>query len=160
MSDPKFIVPVEAASVPTRAPLMAFPEPLASLMEGRERRPLGDAFGLTRFGVNLTRLKPGSISAARHFHSVQDEFVYVLEGAPSLIADGGETLLSPGMCVGFKAGTGNAHQLVNRSEIDVLYLEIGDRNLSDAVSYPDDDVALVRTAEGRWKVVHKDGSSY
>ena len=139
---------------------MAFPEPFASFMAGRERRALGDVFGLTRFGVNLTRMKPGSISAARHSHTLQDEFVFVLEGTPVLITNGGETLLRPGVCVGFKAGTGDAHHLVNRTEMDVLYLEIGDRTTGDAVFYPDDDVALIRTPEGRWKVVHKDGSSY
>lgn len=152
--------PVDAASIPARGPLMVFPEPLASLMSGRERRALGDVFGLTRFGVNLTRLAPGSISAARHFHSLQDEFLYVLEGTPSLVTNGGEVLLGPGMCVGFKAGTGDAHHLVNRSGVDVLYLEIGDRTSDDSVTYPDDDIALVAGAEGRWSITHKDGSSY
>lgn len=160
MSDDKVPVPRDAMSVPARAPLMVFPDPLASLMAGRERRALGDAFGLTRFGVNLARLRPGSISAARHSHSLQDEFVYILEGDPVLITNGGETPLRPGMCAGFKGGTNDAHHLVNRTEADVLYLEIGDRTPGDAVSYPDDDIALFRTAEGRWAVVHKDGSSY
>lgn len=160
MSDDKLSVPIDAASVPPRAPLMTFPAPLASLMAGRDRRALGDAFGLTRFGVNLTSLKPGSLSAARHSHSLQDEFVYVLEGTPILITNGGETLLHPGMCAGFKAGTGDAHQLVNRTGEDVLYLEIGDRTPGDTVSYPDDDIALVRTSAGGWEIVHKDGSSY
>ncbi|MDR3437831.1 cupin domain-containing protein [Telmatospirillum sp.] len=160
MPDDKLSAPIEAASVPPRAPLMAFPEPLASLMAGRERRALGDAFGLTRFGVNLTRMKPGSISAARHSHSLQDEFLYVLEGTPLLITNGGETLLHPGMCVGFRAGTDDAHHLVNKTGTDVLYLEVGDRTTGDAVFYPDDDIALDRTGDGRWKIVHKDGSSY
>lgn len=160
MSDDKVPVPLDAMSVPKRAPLMTFPEPLASLMAGRERRALGDAFGLTKFGVNLARLRPGSISAARHCHSLQDEFVYVLEGNPMLITNGGATPLRPGMCVGFKGGTDDAHHLVNQTEADVLYVEIGDRTPGDAVSYPDDDIALVRTADGRWEVVHKDGSSY
>lgn len=160
MTDDKPLSPVDAASVPPRGPLMTFPEPLASLMAGRERRPLGDAFGLTRFGVNLTRMKPGSISAARHAHAVQDEFVYILEGEPILITDEGETPLRPGMCVGFKAGTGNAHQLVNRTGADVLYLEVGDRTPGDSITYPDDDIALTRTPEGRWNVRHKDGTPY
>jgi len=160
MSDEKSPVPINAADVPLRTPLMTFPEPLAALMAGRERRALGDPFGLTNFGVNLARLKPGSISAARHAHTRQDEFVYVLEGTPTLVTNGGESSLAPGMCVGFKAGTGDAHHLVNRTDADVLYLEIGDRTPGDAVDYPDDDVALTRTAEGRWAVVHKDGRPY
>jgi len=160
MSEEKSPVPINAADVPPRTPLMTFPEPLAALMAGRERRALGDPFGLTNFGVNLARLKPGSISAARHAHARQDEFVYVLEGTPTLVTNAGETSLAPGMCVGFKAGTGDAHHLVNRTDADVLYLEVGDRTPGDAVTYPDDDVALTRTTEGRWAVVHKDGSPY
>jgi uncharacterized cupin superfamily protein len=160
MSDKDEPNPIEALSVAIRPPFFKFPEPLVSFMAGRERRPLGDAFSLTRFGVNLTRLRPGSISAPRHFHSLQDEFVYVLEGNPILITNSGEALLRPGMCIGFRAGTGNAHHLVNRTEADVLYLEIGDRTAEDTVSYPDDDIALVRTSEGRWEILHKDGSPY
>src|SRR6478672_10506332 len=91
-----------------------YPEPFASRMAGREKRVLGDLFGLSNFGVNLTRLQPGAVSALRHAHTKQDEFVYVLSGAPTLVTDAGETLLSPGMCAGFKAGNGDAHQLHNR----------------------------------------------
>jgi len=160
MPNEKAPVAIEAASIPKRAPLMTFPEPLASAMAGRERRALGDLFGLTNFGVNLTRLAPGAISAARHAHTRQDEFIHVLEGEPVLITDEGETPLRPGMCAGFKAGTGNAHRLVNRTGSDVLYLEIGDRSAGDEVTYPDDDIALTRGADGRWVVVRKDGSPY
>lgn len=160
MSDDKSSVAIEAASAPTRVPLLAFPEPLASLMAGRERRPLGDLFGLTKFGVNLTRLGPGNVSAPRHSHSRQDEFVYILEGTPVLVTNAGETPLRPGMCAGFKAGTGDAHHLANRTDADVVYLEIGDRTSGDAVTYPDDDIALGQASDGRWQIVHKGGSPY
>jgi uncharacterized cupin superfamily protein len=129
-------------------------------MAGREKRPLGDLFGLSNVGVNLTRLVPGAGSALRHAHSRQDEFLYVLEGHPVLITDHGETHLSPGMCAGMKAGTGNAHQLVNRTDKDVLYLEIGDRSAGDSVTYPDDDLKAVLGNDGKWQFVHKDGAPY
>ena len=114
-------------------------------------------FGLTNFGVNLTRLAPGGQSALRHAHAKQDEFVYILEGEATLITDSGETLLKPGMCAGFKAGTGDAHHLVNRSGKDVVFLEVGDRSAGDSVSYPDDDVVAVFGADGKWKYSRKDG---
>ena len=127
-------VALDAAAVPPRAKASNYPEPYASRMQGREKRPLGDPFGLTRFGVNLTRLKPGAMSALRHAHSAQDEFVYVLEGTPTLVTDDGETPLAPGRCAGFPAGTGNGHHLVNRSPHDVVYLEVGDRSPGDSAT--------------------------
>lgn len=137
-----------------------YPEPFASRMAGREKRALGEVFGLTNFGVNLTRLVPGAGSALRHAHATQDEFVYILEGHPVLVTDQGETALAPGMCAGFKAGTGDGHQLVNRSNADVLYLEVGDRSAGDTVSYPDDDLKALLGRDGAWQFVHKDGSPY
>jgi uncharacterized cupin superfamily protein len=110
---------------------------------------LGDLFGLSNFGVNLTRLKPGAVSSLRHAHSKQDEFIYVLEGHPVLVTNAGETRLEPGMCAGFRAGTGDAHHLVNRSEEDVFYLEIGDRTAGDSAVYPDDDLRITRGADGK-----------
>jgi len=151
---------IEAVSAPARAPMLTFPEPLASLLKGRARHPLGSQFGLTNFGVNFTCLPPGSISAPRHYHSNQDEFVYILEGTPVLVTDAGETPLRPGMCAGFKAGSGNAHHLRNRSDTTVVYLEIGDRTAGDVVTYPDDDVQIVRAPDGRPQVVRKDGSPF
>jgi uncharacterized cupin superfamily protein len=124
------------------------------------KRPLGDRFGLTIFGVNLTTLPPGAMSALRHAHTSQDEFIYVLEGTPTLITDAGETMLKPGMCAGFKAGTGDAHHLVNRSESDVVYLEVGDRTLGDGAHYPDDDIVAVKTSDGTRKFTRKDGTPY
>ena len=128
-------------------------------MAGREKRPLGDLFGLTNFGVNLTRLAPNAASALRHAHTRQDEFIYILEGRPTLHTDEGRTQLCPGMCAGFKAGTGNGHRLINETDEEVRYLEIGDRTPSDEGSYPDDDLKALMV-DGRWKFVHKDSSPY
>jgi len=126
----------------------------------RDKRVLGDLFGLTNFGVNLTRLAPGGQSALRHAHRKQDEFVYILDGEATLITDAGEMLLAPGMCAGFKAGTGDAHQLVNRTKRDVVFLEVGDRSAGDSVTYPDDDVLAVYGSDGKWKYSRKDGTPY
>ena len=154
---PKAIKAREAAP---RTKPSNYPEPFASRMAGREKRALGDVFGLTNFGVNLTRLAPGAISALRHAHSKQDEFVYILEGNPTLVTDAGETALEPGMCAGFKAGTGDAHHLINRTQAPVLYLEVGDRSPGDSGTYPDDDLKAALDADGRWIFTRKDGSRY
>ena len=153
-------VAIKAREAPPRIKASNYPEPFFSRMAGREKRPLGDLFGLTNFGVNLTRLASGGESALRHAHSRQDEFIYVLEGNPTLITDGGETLLEPGMCAGFKAGTGDAHHLVNRTSSDVLYIEVGDRTTGDEGSYPDDDIQAVLGADGKWRFTRKDGTPY
>ena len=100
------------------------------------------------------------MSALRHAHSRQDEFIYVLQGRPTLVTDSGETELEPGMCAGFKAGTGDAHRLVNRSKSDALYLEIGDRSARDGVTYPDDDLKATLTADGAWRYTKKDGTPH
>lgn len=160
MSDTETPVAIVALDAPVRAKSSNYPQPFASRMAGREKRPLGDLFGLSNFGVNLTRLVPGACSALRHAHSKQEEFLYVLEGNPVLITDQGETLLAPGMCAGFKAGTADAHQLVNRTDRDVLYVEIGDRTPGDSVSYPVDDLKAVLGDGGKWNFVHKDGTPY
>jgi uncharacterized cupin superfamily protein len=150
---------IEAAAAAPRSRPSVYPEPFARRMAGREKRTLGDAFGLTNFGVNLTRLAPGAVSALMHRHSRQDEFVYILEGAPTLVTDAGETQLKPGMCAGFPAG-GRAHQLVNRTDTDALYLEIGDRTPDDRADYPADDLEARLGPDGRWRFFHKDGRSY
>ncbi len=160
MEQPKYPVAILAPDAPPRTRPSIYPEPFASRIGGREKRPLGDLFGLTNFGVNFTRLAPGGSSAIRHAHSRQDEFVYILEGHPTLVTDAGETLLRPGMCAGFKAGTGDAHHMVNRTESDVSYLEIGDRSTGDTVDYPDDDMKFVVGADGKRQIVRKDGSAY
>ena len=157
--DTKSPVALLAADAPARALRTNYPEPFASRMAGRDKRPLGDLFGLTNFGVNVTRLAPGGASALRHAHTKQDEFVYILEGRPTLVTDAGRTALKAGMCAGFKAGTGDAHHLINETEEDVVYLEIGDRAAGDAVEYPDDDLA-VATIDGQRRAAHKDGTPY
>ena len=157
--DAKRPVALLAAAAPPRPFRTNYPEPFASRMAGRDKRPLGDLFGLTNFGVNITRLAPGGASALRHAHTKQDEFVYILEGRPTLVTETGRTALHPGMCAGFKAASGDAHCLVNESGADVVYLEIGDRTAGDAVDYPDDDLAVV-TVDGKRQMAHKDGSPY
>lgn len=151
---------IVAAEAPPRARPSTYPPEFAARVAGRLKRPLGDLFGLTNFGVNLTRLAPGAATALRHAHSRQDEFVYVLEGAPTLVTDGAETPLGPGMCAGWKAGDGNAHHLVNRTDQDVVLLEIGDRSPGDSAVYPDDDLQAVLGPDGKWVYLHKDGSPY
>lgn len=148
-----------AAQVAPRSTRSVYPEPFASQMVGREKRVLGDLFGLTHFGVNLTTLAPGARSALRHAHTLQDEFVYVIEGQPTLVSNTGKHRLAPGMCAGFKAGSGDAHHLLNESDQPVVYLEIGDRTPGDVVSYPDDDLVAVAGPEG-WRFMHKDGTAY
>lgn len=159
MSETKPPVAIRAADAEPRRRPSAYPEPFASRMSGRQKSPLGDLFGLGNFGVNLVRMKPGAVSALRHTHSRQDEFIYVLSGFPTLRTDEGETRLEPGMCAGFRAGSGDAHCLVNSGDEEVVYLEVGDRTEGDAVSYPDDDLQALRE-DGRWVFVHKDGSPY
>ena len=120
MSDNLKRIAVVASEAPPKARQTNYPEPFASRMAGREKRPLGDLFGLTNFGVNLTRLAPKGASALRHAHSKQDEFIYVLQGHPTLHTDEGRTRLSPGMCAGFKAGSGNGHCLINETADEVV----------------------------------------
>ena len=153
-------IAVVAAEVAPRSKPSHYPEPFASRVQGRIKRALGDVFGVRNFGVNLTRLAPAAISALRHAHTVQDELIYILEGHPTLVTDEGETQLAPGMCAGFKAGTGNAHHLQNRTTSDVVYLEIGDRSPGDGASYPDDDIAAALDADGKWVFTRKDGTRY
>ena len=149
---------ITAAEAPARAKASNYPEPFASRMGGRVKRPLGDLFGLTNFGVNLTTLAPGGESALMHQHSKQDEFVYIVEGVAVLATDEGEVELSAGMCAGFPAA-GIAHHLVNRSDAPVTYLEIGDRTPGDSGAYPNDDIKAELTGAG-WRFSRKDGTAY
>lgn len=151
-------IALEASTAPLRTKASTYPEPFFSRMAKRQKRPLGDLFDLSNFGVNLTTLLPGGESALLHRHSKQDEFVFVLEGQPTLVTDKGEVLLKPGMCAGFPAG-GVAHQLVNRTAADVIYLEVGDRSPGDEGSYPADDLKASLGPQG-WSYTHKDGRPY
>ena len=153
-------IAIHAADAPPKARQTNYPEPFATRVAGRRKQPLGDLFGLHNFGVNRTQLAPGAISALRHAHSAQDEFIYILQGTPVLVTDAGETPLQPGMCAGFPAGTGNAHHLLNRGPDTVVYLEVGDRSPGDRASYPDDDLQATLDARGQWRFTRKDGSPY
>ncbi len=136
-----------------------YPKPYDRVVVGRERRRLGNAVGLDQFGVNLTTLKPGAASALRHWHESEDEFVYILEGEVALVEDGGQCVLKPGDAAGFKANSGNGHQLVNRGSRDVVYLEVGTRSKHERVDYPDVDLMVVRDDNGM-RYTHKNGEPY
>ena len=137
-----------------------YPEPFRSRVLPREKRALGDALGLTKVGVNLTTLPPGKESSIRHFHTHEDELVFVVEGEVILRTDEGEQLLTSGMCAGFPAGSRNGHQLINRSERPARYLEISNRDPQDTAEYPEADLLFRRAPDGRPLFLHKDGTSY
>lgn len=136
-----------------------YPEPFRSRMGERAKKKLGDACNLTQFGVNLVTLGPGGQSALRHWHTLEDEFVYVLSGEVTLISDAGEQILSAGMCAGYPAGRRDAHHFVNNSDQPAQYLEIGSRIPGDNGFYPDDDLMWLETETGVVGV-HKDGRFY
>jgi uncharacterized cupin superfamily protein len=135
-----------------------YPAAYRALVEKRERARLGEALGLKNFGVNLLRLPPGAGSSQRHWHTKQDEFVYVIEGEVTLITDGGEQTLGAGMCAGFPAGKPDGHHLINRSARDALILEVGDRMPGDEGRYPEADMLAV--SGQAWKFTRKDGGEY
>jgi len=138
----------------------SYPEPYRAENQRRWNRRLGDYAGLKNFGVNLTRIIPGGQSSSRHFHSRQDEFVYVLAGEAVLETDAGEEVLRAGICVGFPAGTGDGHRFLNRSAADVLLLVVGDRTTEDEVGYPDIDMQGRMGPDGRYRFTRKDGSPF
>ena len=152
--------PTTAIDVPVSTRKSIYPPPFASRVEGRVKRRLGDHFGLANFGVNLTELAPGAVSALLHHHTKQDEFIYIVAGTPTLVLDDKEYALRAGDCCGFKAGSGVGHQLVNRSREPVLYLEVGDRTAGDYAEYPKDDLAFTQLPDGAWILTHKDGVPY
>lgn len=134
-----------------------YPDKYKPLVAGREKRALGNALGLVNFGVNLVRLEPGAQSALRHWHTQQDEFVWMLEGELTLVTDAGAEILKPGMCAGFPKGKADGHHLVNKSGKDAWYLEVGDRSPGDGAVYPDDDMRAV--AASSYKFVKPDGTA-
>lgn len=147
--------PMAALDVPVNARRSNYPEPFASRMAGRAKRALGAVFELTQFGVNLTVLEPGAVSAVHHCHSRSDEFIYLLEGELTLCSSSGEWLLSPGMCVGFPA-QGASHHLENRSSDPATMLEVGSRRADDVVNYPLDDLVAHKQKAG-WAFTTKSG---
>jgi uncharacterized cupin superfamily protein len=148
--DPKMIVPRTGT---------IYPPEYAGPLQGRSKRPLGEPFGLTQFGVNLTTLAPGSWSSQRHWHEREDEFVYVVDGEVTLIDNTGEHLLKTGMCAGFKAGVANGHHLVNKTAKPASYVEIGTRFADERAHYPDVDMMGVK-ADGKFAMTKKDGAGF
>lgn len=135
-----------------------YPAPFDAPCQGRVQRRLGDAAGLTQFGVNLLRLAPGAWSSQRHWHAEEDEFAWVLEGEVVLVEDAGETVLRAGECAGFPAGSRDGHHLQNRSDRDAVLLVAGSRNAADWGEYPDIDMMFRRGGvEGGAGFFHKDG---
>jgi uncharacterized cupin superfamily protein len=136
-----------------------YPKPFDKMVEGRARQRLGNAAGLDQFGVNICRLKPGAASSQRHWHTQEDEFVYVLEGEVVLCEDGGETILKAGDAAAWKAGAPNGHCLINRSDRDALVLEVGTRSPTENAFYSDIDMQVVRDARGM-RYLRKNGEPY
>jgi len=149
---------IEAESVVPRVGSI-YPAPFAATLAGREKRALGDALGLTQFGVNLVTLRPGAWSSQRHWHENEDEFVYVLEGEITLVTDAGETLLRPGMAAGFPAGKPDGHHLINRTSEPALYLEVGTRAATEVAHYSDIDLGG-RKENGRYTFTRKNGEPH
>jgi uncharacterized cupin superfamily protein len=150
---------IDPSTLPVRTS-SGYPEPFRSRVLPRDKRAVGDAFGLTKIGVNLTTLPPGKESSMRHWHTREDELVFVLEGEVVLRNDAGEHVLRAGMCAGFPAGSRDGHHLVNRSDRPARFLEISNRDPEDGAEYPDDDLALHRSPDGKFVFTHKDGSAY
>jgi uncharacterized cupin superfamily protein len=150
---------LDPALVPPRS-TSGYPEPFRARVLPREKRALGDLLGLTKIGINLTTLSPGKESSMRHFHTREDEFVFVLEGEVVLRTDEGEQVLAAGACAGFPAGSNNGHHLVNRSDRPARYLEVSNRDREDSAAYPDVDLVYTKASDGTALYSHKDGTPY
>src|ERR1041384_7603194 len=135
-----------------------YPEPFKSRMGDRMKRRLAAACGVKNLRVNLVTLGPGGQSALRHWHTLEDEFVYVLEGEVVLVTNAGEQVLRAGDCAGYPAGAADGHHLINRSNKAARYLEVGNRDPADTAHYPDDDLAYAERDSGTY--MHKDGRPY
>ncbi len=157
MADSKPVT-ITALEVAARSTTI-YPPQFAGPLKGREKRVLGDQFGLSQFGVNLTVLQPGAASAERHWHKNEDEFIYVIDGEITLVDDAGEHLLRPGMCAGFKAGVANGHKLVNREDRPVTYLEIGTRSADELATYSDVDMMGIKENH-KFRFTRRDGTPY
>jgi len=137
-----------------------YPPPFNKAVEGRSRKRLARTAGLTQFGVNVCTLKPGAASSQRHWHENEDEFVYVLTGEVTLCEDGGETVLKAGDAVAWKAGVTNGHCLVNRSNRDAVFIEVGSRHTSERAHYADIDMVFERDANGSVRYTKRNGEPY
>jgi uncharacterized cupin superfamily protein len=149
-------IDITRLNIESRTP---YPPPFDRVVEGRERKRLGNAAGLDQFGVNLTTLKPGASSSLRHWHEQEDELIYMLEGEVVLVEDAGETVLRAGDAAGFKANSRDGHHLVNRATHNAVYLEIGTRSRHERVEYPDVDLIAVRDEKGM-RFTRKNGDPY
>jgi uncharacterized cupin superfamily protein len=149
---------VDIAKVPVKSGTF-YPAEFQAECRGRHKQALGDVVGLTQFGVNITRIEPGQASSLRHYHEQEDEFIYMLEGELVLIENDGEVVLRSGDAAGFKANSGNAHRLVNRSDRDAIYFEVGTRSANERVHYPDVDLVMERDPTSR-NYLHKSGEPY
>ena len=149
---------IDIAKIPVDT-VNLYPDPFWHPIKGRERKRLGNAVGLSQFGVNLTTLKPGTWSSQRHWHRNEDEFIYVLDGEVVLCEEHGETVLKPGDAAGWKANSGIGHCLINRGEADAVYIEVGTRTVNDTVVYSDIDMRLERDRTGG-RYLHKTGEPY
>jgi uncharacterized cupin superfamily protein len=147
---------IDVNSIPQRKG-STYPAPFAEMAKDRAKQALGNGAGLTQFGVNLTRLPPGAWSSQRHWHSSEDEFVYVLSGEVVLITDKGEELLRAGECAAFAKNVADGHHIINKSDADAVYLEVGTRSADDFCTYPDIDMQIDKTKGG---YAHKDGTPY
>ena len=150
------VIDIDAVPLLTNS---AYPQPFQARSRGKARRRLGDAGGLTQFGVNLKTLAPGAETALRHWHEAEDEFVWIVSGQATLIDNDGEHVMGPGSAAAFPAGDPNGHHIVNRSDGDVVLLEIGTRAAEETGHYPDDDLSARKSAAG-YLFTHKDGSPY
>ena len=158
-SQPALVLPALDPATVAEHRGSGYPEPYRSRMGERVKRRLGDACGLTRFGVNLVTLAPGGQSALRHWHTLEDEFVYVLSGEVILVTGAGEQLLTAGMCAGYPAGARDGHHFLNRGTAPATYLEVGNRLDGDNALYPDDDLMWCEDESGVF-AAHKDGRRY
>jgi len=149
---------VDIAKVPAKSGTF-YPAEFQAEHRGRHKQALGDVVGLTQFGVNITRIEPGQASALRHWHEQEDEFIYVLEGELVLAENDGEVVLKAGDAAGFKAGSGIAHRLINRSNRDAVYFEVGTRAKIERVHYPDVDLVMERDEKSR-RYLHRNGAPY
>jgi uncharacterized cupin superfamily protein len=158
MPDEQTRAALDPSTLPERSG-SGYPAPFGTAVAARAKRALGDAFGLSQFGVNLVQLPPGCWSSQRHWHSHEDEFVLIVEGELMLVTDAGEQPMRPGMVAGFPAGRADGHHLINRSDRPATYLEIGSRQEVDEVFYSDIDLEL-RLRGGDHVFVHKNGEPY
>src|SRR6516164_2443010 len=149
----------KAADVP-ESNASRYPEPFRELQRKRHNRRLSDHAGLKNYGVNLVRVEPGGQSSARHAHTKQDEFVYIIEGELVLVTDAGRETVGKGTCVAFPAGTRDGHHFLNVTDQDATFLVVGDRTPGDEVIYSDIDLELKAGPDGIKAFRHKDGSPY